>query len=310
MKARGPRLCARASLLTFFEPNLDCMPALNDATAGPRAASSLLGCVVLGAVLSVVLLGSLGCEDRLQGRDSGPLEDTNLTEGGIIREDTGPRLDAAGSDAAPPDAAVDLCATACDPRGEAMMGCVDDLRCILNTEAPMCGAGFGLLAEGTPCEAPDACAPGLACFRAGRTSGGVCGRVCCSTENSCGASARCGGDGVLVDGTATAWGRCVLPRTCDVLMPELTCETREGCYVIDGAGATECRLAGAALAGELCAVAEDCAAGLFCGGLGERTCLRICSIAMPRCAATERCIAQTYSPEGTGICVESMAIRP
>ncbi len=261
--------------------------------------SSVLGCTVLG------------CTVPDPGTDAPLPLDTALTEGGIIRDDVGSASDAARIDAGS-DAGVLRCTSDCDPRFDAD-GCVDDLRCTLAAEEPACSDAFGASEAGEPCTSVDGCAPGLACFRASRSAGGVCGVICCPGDDAatCEGTARCGGDGTLVDGTATAWGRCVVPRTCSVLSPELTCEAREGCYIVDGVGGTECRIAGTAEAGEACTVPEDCAAGLFCGGLATRTCLRVCSLTMTRaCSSDERCVAQTYSPEGTGICVAATGARP
>lgn len=265
---------------------------------------------LLLALLALAALGIGACDVREELRDTPAPFDTTLTEGGIIRDDTAALSDAPAIDAAR-DAGVARCESECDPR-LAAAGCIDEMRCVLASEEPACTDTFGVAEAGEACDGLDACAPGLACFRAARTSGGVCGLICCPGDDAaCEGAARCGGDGLLIDGTATAWGRCVPPRPCSVLSPELTCEAREGCYIVDGAGATECRLAGTAEAGEPCTAPEDCAGGLFCGGLSERTCLRVCSLTMTRaCTSDERCVAQTYSPEGTGICVASAGARP
>lgn len=242
--------------------------------------------------------------------DVGPPADTTLGEGVVIREDTGPPGDT--SPDATPDAALSTCGGGCDPTGRptAGRGCLDAAVCVLTGEAPSCSATPGSLPLGSACEMSDACAAGLACFRAGRTAGGVCAPICCPGDAETCVEGRCAGDGILVDGTATAFGRCAPPRRCDVLAPELTCEAREGCYVVDATGTTECRIAGTRDAGETCMVPEDCATGLFCGGLGPRTCLRICAIDMPRaCEADERCVAQSYSPAGSGICVSTASLR-
>lgn len=203
------------------------------------------------------------------------------------------------------DAAPGACGLGCDPSGPPgpLSGCPIGQSCVLTGEAPLCG-GAGRLTVGSPCDAVDACGPGLACFQASRSTGGVCAPVCCPRAPDACVAGRCGGDGVLVDGTATAFGRCLPPRRCDVLAPELACEVREGCYVVDAAGTTECRLAGMRGVNDPCVLPEDCAPGLFCGGLGTRTCLQLCAIDAPRCEAGQRCVAQSYSPAGSGVCVE------
>lgn len=282
------------------------MPTSSPPTATSGARSSLGIAALVAALLAVPT--TLACTVAPMPADVGAIEDTGLSEGGIIREDAGARPDAPGSDASS-DAGTSMCEGLCDPRSED--GCPDGT-CVLSGESPSCELDAGAADEGAACDSVTACAHGLACFRAARSSGGVCAQICCPGDaSSCGDVARCGGDGVLVDGTETSWGRCVLPRPCDLLAAELTCEAREGCYVVDPGGTTECRLAGSAGAGDACVVPEDCASGLFCGGIGERTCLRVCSIASPRtCTGDERCVAQTYSPEGTGVCVLDTALRP
>jgi len=271
-----------------------------------RRSSSLS--VLLALVTTLPCLTA--CDVGPELRDAPAAFDSALTEGGIIRDDTSATFDAAAIDGGR-DAGPATCESVCDPRSSGD-GCIDEMRCVLSAEEPACSVAFGPAEAGEACTALDACAPGLACFRAARTTGGVCGLVCCPGDGTrCPGSARCGGDGMLVDGTTTAWGRCVPPRPCSVLSPELTCEAREGCYVIDGVGGTECRLAGTGEAGDSCTVPEDCAGGLFCGGLSERTCLRICSLTMTRaCTSDERCVAQTYSPDGTGICIARAGARP
>jgi hypothetical protein len=111
-----------------------------------------------------------------------------------------------------------------------------------------------------------------------------------------------------VNGTRVSWGECGPPRPCDLFAPEDACAPREGCYLVDLEGRTECRVAGVAGPGEACDAQEDCRGGFFCAGLGERACLRVCRIDADDCPAGEgRCIAQAHSPEGTGFCTEDAA---
>jgi hypothetical protein len=88
------------------------------------------------------------------------------------------------------------------------------------------------------------------------------------------------------------------------------CPSREACYIVGADAATECRFAGTAEAGAACERPEDCAPGLFCGGLGAHTCLVVCALAAARgCPDGMRCVAQSYSPAESGICVRDMLAR-
>ncbi|MCB9592225.1 MAG: hypothetical protein H6719_05795 [Sandaracinaceae bacterium] len=93
-----------------------------------------------------------------------------------------------------------------------------------------------------------------------------------------------------------------------MLRPEETCEPREGCYLIDTTMMTECRIAGTAAAGEPCEVQEDCRGGLYCGGIAAaRRCVRLCDVRADNCPTAEgRCVAQTHTPDGVGLCTLDM----
>ena len=70
--------------------------------------------------------------------------------------------------------------------------------------------------------------------------------------------------------------------------------------------AAECRYGGSAGVGETCELAEDCMPGLFCAGLGPKACVQVCRIDdMRSCPDGSACVAQAYSPAGTGVCVVS-----
>lgn len=216
---------------------------------------------------------------------------TAAGEGGVSRGDA-----SAASDAG----AASACGISmCDPRSP---DCPDG-RCVLWGAVASCEEAAGSYASDAPCETVTECAPGLACFQS--DAGGVCGRVCCpSDELACTGDAVCGGGGVLVDGTETSWGRCLPPRSCDVLRPAEVCAPREGCYILDTSGRAECRVAGTAGAGEACAAQSDCQAGFFCGGITpNQTCVRICRLGAGDCPSDEgRCVAQAHSPAGSGFC--------
>lgn len=112
---------------------------------------------------------------------------------------------------------------------------------------------------------------------------------------------------MLVDGTtAASWGRCVLPRWCDVLLRDTVCDPGEGCYIVSGRGDTDCRAAGTLEVGRACDSENACLPGLFCAGLMARTCVRICALGdggAGICPSGEgSCRAYPYSPAGTGIC--------
>jgi hypothetical protein len=214
------------------------------------------------------------------------------------------------NDATTRDGGVVSCGGSCDPLA-AITGCGVDLSCRLVSGIPVCAphphADGGLGTDGASCAYDADCADGLACFGAGGL--GVCGRLCCGTRNDCEPSQRCRGDGALVDGTMTSWGRCLPPVSCDLAHPDHACSTREGCYIVDQSGATECLTAGHVPAGAACTGASDCVPGYVCAGLTARTCIAVCLLSSTAphqgCADTEHCEAQAYSPTGTGICTAS-----
>ncbi|MEC7518725.1 MAG: hypothetical protein VYE22_02615 [Myxococcota bacterium] len=256
--------------------------------------------MILGLSL---LLGAVGCDEAPPGSDGGLTRDAALVDGGGLLDAGAPIGDATVRDAGlAADAGAPLCADAvCDPRSAD--GCAEG-SCVLAGETASCELEAGSQSVGSECADTGACAPGLACFRDGDR--GVCGRICCPGDGSaCGDGATCGGSGELIDGATTSWGRCLARRSCDVLSPESTCEPREGCYIVDGMGSTECRVAGTAGAGDDCEVQEDCQSGFFCGGVGSRRCVRICEVGAGDCPEG-RCMAQAHSPSGTGFCTLDM----
>lgn len=250
--------------------------------------------------LAPLLLLVLGCSTASPLEDGGLLRDAVVPDGGTA--DLGPDSDLGGL---PPtnDMGVACDVRVCDPREPSGCGSVS---CVLWSAMPACQTADGVSLAGEPCGDVMECAPGLACFlEEGGEGAGVCGAVCCPSSDDDAVcldeEERCGGSGVLVDGTPTAWGRCVSRRMCDVFAPEEVCAPREGCYIDEEALRTGCRLAGAAEIGDRCEVPEDCAPGLHCSGL-TRHCIRICRLEASDCAPGERCVAQAHSPPGTGFC--------
>ena len=229
------------------------------------------------------------------GRDAQVSDAGGLLDGGPVATDAGVARDAGAPDAEP------LCQwDLCDPR--AATGCTSG-QCVLWDEEARCEAETGMLGRDVDCTEVGQCAPGLACFRVDGV--GRCGRICCPGDgNACMTGESCGGSGVLVDSTQTRWGRCLDLRNCDVHAPTEDCEEREGCYIIDLEGATECRVAGTGEGADGCEAQEDCAAGFFCGGItGMKRCVRICRLGMDDCReAGARCVAQAHTPPGSGLC--------
>jgi hypothetical protein len=242
-------------------------------------------------MLAVLFLS--GCPSPEGGADASISRDASAADGGGLLDDAGTAV----ADASAVDAAMArVCDGECDPRAS---DCTQGT-CALVADRASCQVSAGSVAEGGACMYTTECAPGLACFEA--EAGGVCGRVCCPGDTTCGDEMRCGGSGILVDGTETTWGACTEPRSCDVLDPS-TCAEREGCYIVDSQAATECLVSGTAGAGEPCMAQQDCQAGFFCGGITATRCVRICRIGGDDCPASEgRCIGQVHTPEGSGLC--------
>jgi hypothetical protein len=251
------------------------------------------------------LLGAAGCGgDGAALEDAGARPDATVVEVGLTFDDAS-MSDAGGqADAPMRDAGWRLCRGACDP--VASGGCAGEV-CVVRTETAECAPGTGRARRGSPCTDLADCAPGLACFADG-AGGGVCERVCCPGAGDCGATATCSGDGVLVDGTTSSWGRCSAPRTCTLLDPT-SCPEREACYVVGASGETACLLTGAALEGEACELPNDCAGGLVCTGAFMRTCAALCVVSTTAdpCPGPALCARQAYTPEGIGVCVTASA---
>jgi hypothetical protein len=184
---------------------------------------------------------------------------------------------------------------------------VDAGLCALRTSAPAtCESRVDARGhEGDACRTASDCLDMLGCF-AIAGGGGRCMRVCCpSADGICGPVAHCGGPAVLVSGDTSVWGRCVPPRSCDVLTG-LSCDPGEGCYIVSDRADTDCRAAGAGAAGAACSQPNDCAPGFVCTGLGTSRCVRMCGLGdagTPACSSHEGvCQAYPYSPPGTGVC--------
>lgn len=249
--------------------------------------------------ISLMALAMLACDGPIEPMDASVRRDAQVQEGGLLDAGPPPVSDASAARDAARDAGPPLCVwDACDPR--AADGC-EDASCALWSAEPSCETDRGGLGRDAACTTVSDCAPGLACFLV--EGAGVCGRICCPGDDAaCAEGSTCGGSGVLIDGTSTSWGRCLDTRRCDVHRPREQCEDREGCYIVDAVGMTECRVAGTAGVGDACAVQEDCMAGLFCGGVGATRCIRICRIGEDDCEVGESCVAQAHTPSGSGLC--------
>ena len=246
--------------------------------------------MVLGAVAGV----GCGDDDAVAPADYGvPQDATTVVDA--------PMADAGSLDmAAQPDQGPAMvCPGLCRP--DVPESCADFLTCVLEGPMPRCAPDAGTSEAGSPCESADQCAPGYACFE--KRTGGVCGRVCCTEDpTACGAGEVCRGTGTLVDGTATAYGECQAPRTCDVLATSETCEVGEACYIL-GEGENGCLAEGVGESGTACVAPNDCAAGYACVGAFESTCARVCRLGRSDCMDVGgSCVAYAQSPDGTGLC--------
>ena len=265
------------------------------------------------ATLAALVL--IGCGD-----DDGILMDAGGADASVIDADldidASPRMDAAIGDAGGIDAGI-ACSGPCDPR---IGTCADDGVCLLAEGAAMCAATGGDAGvpdagwpdagagaqEGAPCGSSLECAVGLSCF-ARREGGGACGHPCCPGDAAgCRDAERCGGPGLLADGSSVGWRECLPQRPCNVLMQD-ECEVGEGCYIVaveDGEPQTDCREAGRGEVGDPCRGQNDCAPGFSCAGQFEATCARICAIGDDAsCPAAEgSCQGYSQSPAGTGLC--------
>ena len=277
---------------------VDVRPSARLASRSARATLAVGALLLVGA--------ALGCGGSSpEAPDAASRLDAMIVETGLGFDDA--TLDASSlDDAALPqrDGGTSLCRGACDPVRSS--GCGAGELCVLRDVEAMC-ASPGRGTRGSACTSVDECGAGLACFLT-ESGGGLCDRVCCPGASDCAASEVCGGDGRLIDDTATSWGRCIAPRSC-ALLEAMSCPEREACYVIGPLGESECLLAGTALEGDVCTLPNDCAPELVCAGAVERTCARLCrlGLATDPCGTGSMCVRQAYTPDGVGVCVTAAA---
>lgn len=247
-----------------------------------------------------VLLAACG-DDATTVPDAGARDASVEVDGRVPPlPDAGAQMDA-GVTAV--DAGVGLICggSACDLRDAE--SCGEGASCRVVADGAECvalgDAGLGV-ARGEACTALGDCAPGLVCFER-RAGGGICGAPCCPGDGTgCGGEALICEGGGLVDGTVSTWGECRMPRSCTLFAEG--CELGETCTIVEGR-MTECRRAGEVLEGYACSSQARCAPGLFCAGLFESTCVRICAIGdNSPCAEDESCQSYASSPEGYGLC--------
>ncbi|MCS6858251.1 MAG: hypothetical protein NZM37_11115 [Sandaracinaceae bacterium] len=250
------------------------------------------------SVFGFVLVVSVACPgSRTPTGDGGVRGDTPVVETSLrfdAEEGDGAKVDANSSQV---DAEVAICIGACDPVSG--MGCRSGQSCVLRGSSAVCGSNGGAV-EGSPCNRSDGCTDGYACFAI--PDGGVCARVCCPLEWNCRDGQVCVRD-FLVDGSQTTWGRCMVPRPCE-LTNQGGCGSRWGCYVYNERGARSCLPAGSGQPGSRCEAVNDCVPGALCVGAFDRTCLKICTLgtSLLPCDRGETCIRQGYLPEGIGVC--------
>lgn len=245
----------------------------------------------------------MGCTKAGDSSDAGNLSgfDAQVIDAPITSfpdasggEDAGAILDGGA------DAALSCSLGTCDPT--VALSCGADTSCTIIADAPEC-LGGGVADEGQACTSSTDCRDGLACFQRYGAVVGLCQRICCDgVAETCRGDELCIGPGILGDGTHTTWHFCLGARECDVLSQPGTCEPSEGCYILDGDGAHDCRPAGSLGLDDACTAPTDCAPGFFCGGLIEQRCARICSLEAGCPEGEGDCMAYRHSPPGTGIC--------
>ena len=264
--------------------------------------------IPFGVVLPLLVLCGLGCGDATGNADG----DAGLRDATIV--EAGPQPDAlvdalaVADGGRVDDAAVVTCRPGdCDPT-RTEDNCGGSGACRVGPDGPACSTDVGSIEDGGFCLESSDCAAGLTCFRVNATEG-ICSRPCCPGSAVCALGQECVGAGVLDDGSDSGWWRCSPPRSCDLLDAE-SCAPGEGCYIVSESGETDCRRSGEGDVGEACDSQNDCAPGLFCGGLTGTTCVRICRIRAnsPDCSAAEgECVAYPHTPAGSGLCTPDTA---
>ena len=272
-----------------------------------RAVSSVIGSSALG--LSVALFSGFGCGDATKDSagDGGLRGDATIVE-------AGPQPDASIDAFAVSDGGrvADATVVTCHP-GECDLqrpeeSCGGTGSCQVGPEGPVCTEDTGSVEDGGFCVESSDCAEGLTCFWSDMREG-VCARPCCPGSTGCALGQECVGAGVLTDGADSGWWRCAPPRSCELFEPD-ACSPGEGCYIVSESGDTDCRRAGQGGVGDACAAQNDCAPGLFCGGVSGSTCVRICRLRAnsPDCPDREgECVAYPHTPDRAGLCTPDSA---
>jgi hypothetical protein len=166
---------------------------------------------------------------------------------------------------------------------------------------PTClAAGTG--ADGSPCNAPTDCSPGLECV-----AQGVCRRYCCAGD--CSSQNEFCDIQALASDQGTNVPVCMPIRGCGLLDQPTdagTCNANQTCSVVRNNGATSCVAVGTGQAGDSCDTA-NCDDGLVCfGSSGQRRCYVLCHMSggSPECSHKQSCKGglPLFPTPGVGIC--------
>jgi hypothetical protein len=203
---------------------------------------------------------------------------------------------------------------ACDPVAQT---CSTIQRCTLNHNTPnttFCESGTGTQAEFTSCTpnaSSDDCMRGTVCLQVGMTTSLVCKRFC-NTDSDC-AGNVCS---IAIGNTIGPLHACA--QKCQVLNQSTCTVAGESCYLglnVTGQLTQQCSPTGSKVAGDACAIANDCTPGLVCikptmtdGGATDFTCHKACNAGTnTTCMASGDCQGGSCCPfpnqGGLGYCL-------
>ncbi len=148
----------------------------------------------------------------------------------------------------------------------------------------------GVVPPGGACSATAFCRPGSVCINAG-SGVQLCAEFCTTDEDCVAPGGKCD----VVIGSNTNEPMCT--ENCELIASSGCDLAGTSCQLIvtdEGVPGTQCRGAGAGVAGDGCTTAGDCAPQFTCSG---GSCLQWCNVALPDCPNDGICAASEINDQ-------------